>query len=600
MTTVVSLAASDATTIVNLPDRNYGGRNPASIGSGSTGRLYYVYFNRSFPLGATIVSAKLRVYQRGAATGGARTLYVRRVDSDWKESTITYGDSPAITGAETQVTQGDSAIDGRVWELDVTAQMQAVADGAPWYGLRLRSSIATLLYIYARENPDLQPTLEVEWSDAPDAPAVLAPSNGRAVSIARPLLSFDYSDVSDDAMSAYQLQMHTSDSWSAPSYDSGTVAASEPLHQVTFDIAAGETWWWRARVRDATNLWSAWSDAVSFTRAGRPTVTITNPGAAPANVYDPRPVFSWTVAGGTQTAFQVFVTDPTDPTEILWTSGRTTTAIGSIQLGAGTVLSPGQSYRMVLRVWDTVAREGTPGDPAYTEVSRTFTFGLSGSVGAVTNFTATPGDGTPSVTLEWRRTQQPDSFTIVRDGKTIATGLDPALLFISGTTYRWTDATPAPRVEHTYTVLAVDGQSASAGNPTAVATTTPNGTWLSSLDGSVRVSLAKASNVSTNASEISEVHKPLGAKNPVLITQAVFGREGTVDGAIKARHGATYAQEMTAWDTLMDRKKYPRGTTMVLTTVDTSMRVFIYDTVKAIKHDLAEFCDVSFSYCELL
>ena len=49
MTTVVSLAASDASALVNLPTRNYGGRNPSSIGSGSSGRLYYVYFNRPFP-----------------------------------------------------------------------------------------------------------------------------------------------------------------------------------------------------------------------------------------------------------------------------------------------------------------------------------------------------------------------------------------------------------------------------------------------------------------------------------------------------------------------------------------------------------------------
>lgn len=600
MTTVVSLAASDASTIVNLPDRNYGGRNPASIGSGSTGRLYYVYFNRSFPLGATIVSAKLRVYQRGAATGGTRTLYVRRVDSRWEESKITYADSPAITGAETQVTQGDSAVDGRVWELDVTPQMQAVADGAPWYGLRLRSSIATLLFIYARENPDLQPTLEVEWSDAPDAPSVLAPSNGRAVSIARPLLSFDYSDVSDDAMSAYQLQMHTSDSWTAPSYDSGTVAAAEPLHQVTFDVSAGATWWWRVRVRDTTNLWSDWSDAVSFTRAGRPTVTITNPAASPANVYDPRPVFSWTVTGGTQTAFQVFVTDPIDPTEVLWTSGRTTTAIGSVQLGADTVLSPGESYRMVLRVWDTVAREGTPADPAYTEVTRTFTFGLSGSVGAVTDLAATPGDGTPDVALEWRRTQQPDSFTIVRNGKTIASGLDPAQLLVTGTTYQWVDTTASPRDEHTYTVLAVDGGLASAGNPTDSATTRPTGLWLSSIDGADRIRISGADPISFDASEESEVYKPLGAKNPVLITQAVFGDTGRVNGHITDGKPVPLDDAKATWERLTNRKLYPRGTTMVLTGVDKSMRVFIFNIPKPFKHDLIERLPVSFSYCELL
>ncbi len=602
MTTVVSLAASDASALVNLPTRNYGGRNPSSIGSGSSGRLYYVYFNRSFPLGATIMSAKLRVYQQGAATGGSRTLFARRLGAAWQESTITYANAPAITGVETEVTQGNSSVDGRAWEIDVAPQMQEVSDGAPWFGLRLRSSITELLYIYARENPDMQPTLEVEWSDAPDQPTVLSPSNGRAVSIARPTLSFDYSDVTDDAMTGYQVQLNATDSWTAPTHDTGTVDASVPLHMLTFDVSTGATWFWRVRVRDASNLWSAWSDAASFTRAARPTVTITNPAASPASVYDPRPVFSWSVSGGTQTAFQVFVTDPDDVTEVLWDSGRTSSAITSAQLGADTVLSPGESYRMVLRVWDATAREGTPGDPAYTEVTRTFTFGLSASVPGVSSFSATAGVDTPEVLLSWQRPAAPDSFTVVRDGVTIASGLDPAQLLSAGTSYAWTDTTAAPRTPHTYLVLAVDGGLSSESNSMDTAQTAPEGVWLSSIDGSHRVNLASEDGEapSTEASELSEVHRPLGAKNPVLITQAVFGREGRYAGYLQKWAGSSYANELEAWKALTDTKRYPRGVEMVLTMSDTAMRVFIYEVVTGFRSEFHDDKFVSFSYCELL
>jgi hypothetical protein len=312
-------------------------------------------------------------------------------------------------------------------------------------------------------------------------------------------------------------------------------------------------------------------------------------------------VFSWTVTGGTQTAFQVFVTDPDDPTEVLWDSGRTTSAVGSVQLGAGAVLSPGQSYRMVLRVWDAVAREGTPSDPVYTEVERGFTFGLSGSVAGVTNFDAETTAGTPEVVLSWRRTSAPDSFTIVRDGVTVASGLEPDDLLVSGTTYSWTDTTAAPRVTHTYSVLAVDGGQASATNPTDEAITAPEGVWLSSLDGAYRVNLSSDGGEppSAEASELSEVHRPLGATNPVLITQAVFGREGRFAGYLEAWAGSTFDAEVAAWEALTDTKRYPRGSTMVLTLSDTAMKVFIYEVVTGFRSEFHDDKSVAFSYCEL-
>ena len=57
-----------------------------------------------------------------------------------------------------------------------------------------------------------------------------------------------------------------------------------------------------------------------------------------------------------------------------WTTGKITSTVNEVTPPAGVISSPDSTYSVALRVWDTKQRESIPGDPAYVEVVRAFTF----------------------------------------------------------------------------------------------------------------------------------------------------------------------------------------------------------------------------------
>ncbi|VXC09025.1 DNRLRE domain-containing protein [Aeromicrobium sp. 9AM] len=601
MTFTTLALASDALVRENNPTTPYGASSSSSVsGATSARRRSLGYFNLPFPRGVQIISATLTVFQKEAATGGARVIDATPLAAGYQESKVTWDDQPIAAGTVgSSPSQGNSAVIGRPWPIDLTATMQAVADGAPWYGFRLSSTNTTILQLFDRSDPDFAPVVDIEFADAPQAPTELAPSSARSVSIARPTLRFDFSDLTGDtSMAALQVWMNLSAPSVTPSFDSGVVAADLPEYVPTFDVTVGQEWFWQAAVQDGAGLWSDRSEWVSFKRTAKPTVAITAPSTS---VFEPTPTLAWTVTGGTQKQYQVFITDPVDTTLVLWDSQKRTSTSTSLTMPKLTppVLSPGGSYLMVLRVWDTVLREGVPGDPVYTEVTKAFTFGLSGAVTGVSSLVATGGTS-PGIPLTWTRATAPDSFSVVRDGVTIATNLDPTDLTTGGTGYAWTDRGATPRHAHTYTVLAVVGGLASQTNPTANATTTPNSLWVVSADGLHAVAIANRDTdtppIDTVASEVSEVHRPIGARNPVLRTQSVYGRAGSIAGALTVRSSADSLDVQRAhWRAIVAN----RSTPVYVTAVDTAFRATLYNVPDHIKDDLNDFVDVDCDYFEV-
>lgn len=571
MTKTNLMAASDVMVSSGYPTQNYGSKDSLQINGSPRTRRSFLFFNQPFPIGVQVLSATLRVYQKGAATGGNRTLSVQRAETGWKESTVTWKTAPESTGTPVDRPLGNSSTDGREWTFDVKAHMQAVANGSAWHGFRISSDNETMIGLYSRVGKTaFRPRLEVEWVERPRTPVHLSPSAGRSVSVARPTLRCDYQNPEDD-LDGVNFQVSTSPTFASIAFNSGELAVALPEWQLSGDLAIGTTYYWRARVKDAAGYWSAWSETAVFKRTAKPTVSITSPSSSSPVVHESMPTFSWAVSGNAQQAYQLFIVDAENLTKVLWTSGKLASTESEQRLPAAQqlLLQPSGSYRLVLRLWDAVARETIPEESPYVEVARNFSFETSSSTPGVTDLSLKTDPESPFVTLEFKRDAAPEAFLIIEAGTAIDL-VDPDDIHVSGTTYRYVDRSVGPRHTRTWGVAARVGNSTS-NFATVTGRSEPAGVWLYDLDGPNAICIWGAGEpdgmVSSAASEETSIFKPAGSPNPVLISQAIRGPEGEVKGEISR-------SDLAAWNNLTAR----RAVTLGLTRVDLAQKVQIYDT----------------------
>lgn len=542
-----SVLTNGLATIVkqDFPNTNYDYQTASLVrrASGTPGEVrQLLYFARPFPLGATITSAKIVQYSTATAQTGTLSVVVKRIKTAATFSKITWTSRPTTYYATTATTSLTGPLaDKALWETDVTAMMQSVALGDPWYGLEI--STTTLnpgLLFYGPTHPqvDYRPRLEVTWSDAPSKPTGLAPAGGRRISGTKPIVRCNYVDVSGDTeMQSIQVQANASNVWTSPTFDSGTVASSTPeldLNTTAFTaMTDGQTIYWRVRVQDMAGLWSEWSDAESFTRDVKGTLTLTNPASGTPVVEEPTPPISWTFTGETQTSYQLTIQETTDTGQVRqWTTGKKTAATTTVTLPTGVINSPDSAYVATIRVWDAKQRETLPGDPAYSEVVRNFTYTPTATVTATTSPTASSVYPYPRVAVGWQRATAPDSFSILRNRKVVASNLVPATYLVSGTTYSWTDTSAPPQTTLTYEVQAVVNGKASASNPTVVTTMTSLGIWLADASRTNEVMITGKGGKTFTYGEDSEPITVVGASEVVLVTQSLRGMEGTITGEL--------------------------------------------------------------------
>lgn len=509
-------------------------------------RVGYLYFPNPAPLGATITSATLHLYGYAKPVAGTIQLYLRRLNQTIKYGTVNWNSrATAFSYPEVYSSKTGTYPDREEYLFDVTTLLQPVADGAKWYGLQLGSDWVTETWsprfmAANHPNPDLRPWVEVTWSDTPDAPTQLAPTAGRVISTAKPILRFDFSDVSGDTnLAEVQVQVHTSAVFTAPLYDSGEQPATEPQWDLTpsaFTATAGTIYYWRVRVQDGAGLWSAWSAAASFVYRALPTVAIDSPGLPPNNfVEEPTPPVTWTTTG-TQQSYQLGIwRKDADKWVNVYARPRTVSAVtDGFVVPAGVITVKAATYRVDVRVYDDYERESVPNGQGYTQLSREFTYQFSALTSPVTALVATPSDPYPGIQLTWERATMPDSYSVIRDGQIIASALDPDDdTHVGGTSYAWTDRFPVKRKSHTYSVQAVVNGKASDTNPTVTAQNYLYGTWLvDAYDSTRRVMLVSDKDREFTLEEDSEVYKVLGAATVSLVTQSLRAYSGKVAGEL--------------------------------------------------------------------
>lgn len=590
------------------------GRRLSLQAAGSATAYAYLHFGWRVPLGVNVVSATLRLRTASAWGAGSSTLTVRRVADQWRASRVTWDTRPGVitsgAGQSASLAKVSNAVDDE-WVVDVTALVQAVADGARWRGLRVETSSTSRRDLWSADEGDNDggvsraPVLEIAWSEAPDAPSALSPSGGRAVSLAKPVLRCDFTDdQGSTAMQAIQVQVNATNTWSSPSFDSGTVATTEPELDLSATayagLSAGSSAWWRVRVQDGAGLWSPWSDAAQFRRDNKGALGITNPAAPPDNfVSEWTPPLTWSLTGETQKAWQVTLTRPARPDRVVYDSGRVPGVATSHTLPRD-VIEDDESYQLTVRVWDSKDREHTPGDATWTQATRLFTFNEDATVNPVTSLVVSVATE-PDVILTWSRSTMPDRFSILRNGRVIASDLVAADLFTTGTAYAYRDFNPPPRRPLTYEVQATVNGKTSAGNPSVTTQTAPRAIWLAHPEHEHRrVCVVPAPGAGRTASDITMgetagTYAPVTVSRTLRVTQSLRGYEGSISGILTGHAGKTTAEWQERLFQLKERPDEP----LILSLGDDAFPVLIGNVVTAPVSDTPDTRPVSFDFWQV-
>lgn len=514
----------------------------------------YTYADHGLPFDVadevTVLSATLRCYVKGPWTAGP-ALTAKRITGDWSERD-TWQDRPAVTGAGVTAT-GSALTDGSERAFDVAALYQQAADGADWYGLRIEAG-GTELRHFRSPGSDFPPTLDITWTTKPDAPTGLSPSGGRSVSVAKWVVRWDpFTDPDSDAMAALQVQVDAAKNAAAPAFDSGaldaTVTELDLATTAYAGLANGATTWQRARHKDVTQ-WSPWSDWAEVRRDNKGALNITNPAGSPSNfVTEPTPPLSAVLTGEVQTGRRVLIVDATDPTVVYHDTERVKTTATAFTPPKGVITKSGKLYRLIWRVFDSKDRVPTPGDPAYTEATRDFTFYRDATVAPVTNLSGAALSPRPWYRVTAARATAPDTFNAVVDGEVVESGLLPSDLLVSGTTYSYTFKEANPNRVHNWSLEAVVNGKTSANNPTVTGQAPLEGIWVHDRERNLEVFFSEGLASTFGLGEVGEWLDPLGSASPVRITQALQGVAAEVSEArLSDAVGRTAAQwEADLW-----------------------------------------------------
>jgi len=191
----------------------------------------YVYFPLPSLAGRTVLSATLSMVVRN--TGSAQTISAQAVASHVPMSTMNWSNQPGVTGSVFSTTTG-ALVNGSVVAVDVGAALQAVANGAKWFGFRVTTGASAELQLWSFESGQDTWTLTYELSDAPEQPTLLSPDGG-VVSKTKPVVSWDFTDFGGSTeQAALQVQVDTAANAGVNLLTSPTwAAAGTPVPTVT-------------------------------------------------------------------------------------------------------------------------------------------------------------------------------------------------------------------------------------------------------------------------------------------------------------------------------------------------------------------------------
>lgn len=504
----------------------------------------FILFPLPAPLG-TVYSSFILEFEWDKTFSGSHTIQVRRVIAPMVGglTNLTWNNRPGNTTTDMAAITKSNPAQGEKWSFDITALMNTISAGAPWYGLVVYLQSApdgyTRYFLNERSGRGAPPTVRAQWSAAPEKPTNVTPSGGRVVSVARPWITTDFIDRNGNTdMKAMDIQIASSlagwtetDGFPAPD-ESQTILTGSPAAQLWFDLELDEFVYLTVALQDADDLWSKYSDPVQFGREALGTVELVYPAESPNDyVEDSTPRIQWTFSG-VQTAFQVLVYNR-DTGTLSYDSGKTYSAELSHTPFQSIISLNYTRYEVEVRVWDDKNRVTTINDPSFASVSREFEYHFTSSVTPVSSTVISAVPGTPWVQIDFERPTPPDYIDITRDGEFIRQNIDPNTLLLPGETtkYRFVDKTPPPRLSHDYLVVTkVNEQSVESDVLTI--TTTPTTAYLCTVDSdNLVVPLLNYDNGMKRGDDASQVDI-LGAALSFVVYRGSKGWSGTFAGDV--------------------------------------------------------------------
>ncbi len=558
------------------PDRAYPSSNRMQVEDGAA--LGYLWQDLSAVLGATVVSAtlSLHIYERPSAS----LLRVRNLRNRPQWSTTTWNRRPT-TGSTTRSASTAGATEGgHRLDIDVLTFVQDVADGVDWFGWQIETDTSTSgpVFVYSSNGTlDWQiarkPILTVEWADEPDIPEGLVPAEG-VTKTAAPILRWEFADHGgDERLALVQVQTATSeDGFASPAWDSGPVTSTAPQLDLATQgstpytpVASGVPVWWRARHADGGGLWSKdWSAPVRFTYEAPASWDLLAPTGGV--ITDLTPTVIAQMSGATLTRWRIRLGPKGDFKTVLWDTQvqPQDPALGSqvrFEAPASLRLRDDAAYWMRVDGWDDRDRVSTPGVLAqYTQWAEV-RYDNDLGVAPTASLSATPIGDSPFVELSWSRTNAPDEWAVVRNGR-LVDKLDPADVITGPGAYRWVDWTCPPRQEVVYEVRPVEnGRTGTC--PGVAARTDVVGIWLHTDSDAVCLYHrgSRPESLPLNLAEDSTVVDLAGAPHSVVQTGIRRGWRGTVEGDLAGGPTGLWGQatgpEQKA--ALMRIRRDPRG-----------------------------------------
>lgn len=502
-------------------------------------------------LGRTVLDARL-VGRVGPDHQG-QTYTLTPVTEKWTAGRVTWNNQPAHNAAAGVVVTVPALPDAGIVEFPVTAHLQAVADGTPWYGWRLTTdSVATGQRFYATDSGEPAWELHVTLSDAPEQPTNLRPDGG-AVSTDKPILAWDFIDYGGEStvQVASRVMVDTPAAGAepddvAPDYDSGWVTNPEPQ----FDLAGatstyvpptappGATYW-RVIVRDGDGNESEWSDWADYTVVPLPVLVIDSPTGA---VGDPAVEVLAHLTGGTIETWRVRATGR-DRSDIRAGSGMRTGAVSweapvRNSKHRRVFVEPddgGIAGWLHVRVWDDVDRAVAVGEQPYVETWIAVDFTEDSLQVKPTGLTVTPrAVGDPRSTWSWSSTDTADAWLLQVDDVTVRRVSADDVAPVAGV-YTWDDDGEVPPLRaRKLGVRAVRNKAASGAATIVGHVSVVEGVWLlpDALDRAIVLNGTAVSGFAT--SDQVATYEPMGG-DPVDIVYGWTGRIGSFEGTIDNR-----------------------------------------------------------------